>query len=738
MADEIDLEKIMAVFEKLEGGIKEKLQPYLDKLKELHIGTLKLSDVTKLLGDDVSKSLTTALDSIRGYSSVFGSFAEEAKHATDLVKGMFKETFESMNDIMETNGLAATDMIIALEPAIGLIDKSITGMGKLGDAGYEAGSKISTGFKSVAPLLERAFDGNGAAMKMFTAMSEGASNAIGLQRELVGVAIAQGRAASVTDTAAGSFKNMREAYIDNVDAAFKTARATGQTVEAVMDLERSIKLIPEAWGNKDNLIKASQLATAGMRSETEVGQQLSLMYTRLGSSMDDALKNLAYIQDQGRNSKLQMESFNDTVMTIAGSFKMLGDNTASTTNFVKAFDTAFRDSNISPEAMKQVIIGIGEGVQKMDVAKRAFVSGATGGPGGLAGAIQMDYAIQEGHADQVVRKTMLAMQSQFGGQVVTLKDAAQNPALAGELYKQVQYLTQVAGIAKDDKEAYRVLEAMKSGAIDILRPGAGDDDRGNALNRQLGLGRTEQERTNTTLMRIHQSMEATRLRQDDIYQVMLIQDPSIGDKIASMAQKMGVGIEMTTKDEAEMAHGGVRMLGSASQLAKNEHKEWSDMEIGGLDEETGVGKIFTKMKNNFGSVMSKIINDQSYTQTTKLSDIDVASEPRAGVKLDVGSRLQPTHRPPPGHEAGISNVTHEHRPNLGLPNLPPLKLPTVKGSGDDISVGDLPPLNITHSFEPIQIDITGLGDKKLTRFVDARVDSLRSEERGGAAHGGPR
>ena len=398
MADEIDIEKIEANLDKLSKGIRDKFEPWLQGLKDVGIKTTDISKVTTQLGEEAGKALTSVLDSVKGYASIFGGFAKEAVEATNTVKNFISESISSMDQVMKTHGFVGADIAIAFEPALGLIDKSITGMGKLSDSGYEAGSKISTGFAAVEPILARAFDGNGAAMKMFKAMSEGTSNAVGLQRELVGIAIAQGNAASVIDSSSNSFKNMSEMYRDNAIAAYEVARATGQTVGSVMDLERSVKLIPNALGDKDNLVKISQLATAGMRDETEVGKQLTTMYTRLGTSIDDSVKNLAYIQDQGQNSKLQMESFNNTVMEIAGSFKMLGDNTVATTNFVKAFDTAFAHSQISPEALKSVITSVGEGIQRMDVAKRAFVSGATGGPGGLAGAIQMDYAIQEGRA----------------------------------------------------------------------------------------------------------------------------------------------------------------------------------------------------------------------------------------------------------------------------------------------------------------------------------------------------
>jgi hypothetical protein len=160
--------------------------------------------------------------------------------------------------------------------------------------------------------------------------------------------------------------------------------------------------------------------------------------------------------------------------------------------------------------MQQVISSMTEGIRTMDRGRQAFISSATGGPGGLAGAFQMELAMQEGRMDEVLSKTMTAMQQQFGSQVLTLKDAAENPALAGEFYKQVQYLTQVAGVAKDDREAYRILEAMQSGVTDMLTP-AGEEDGTKALLSATERGTAEQQRTTSILTSMYQGFERAKL-----------------------------------------------------------------------------------------------------------------------------------------------------------------------------------------------------------------------------------
>jgi hypothetical protein len=111
------------------------------------------------------------------------------------------------------------------------------------------------------------------------------------------------------------------------------------------------------------------------------------------------------------------------------------------------------------------------GIQRMDIAHKAFISSAAGGPGGLAGAFEIDAALMKGGEALagVLGKVMTAMEQQFGGPAITPEDVVRTPALAGELMKQVAYLRDVAGIASTDVEAYNILGAMQRGAPDELQ-----------------------------------------------------------------------------------------------------------------------------------------------------------------------------------------------------------------------------------------------------------------------------
>ena len=700
MADvtEVTLEKGLDAAEKMAGAAKDKIIELIAQYQNLGKESISLTDISGKLGTEVSNAFSKVINSVTDITKLFGRFNDAATEATSTIKNLFNETISSFDTTIRDLNLTGVDIAVALEPMVGLVDKNITGMGKLGDAGYEAGSKITTAFKSIEPLLSGMLGGNNSpGMKLVSAMTEGSSRVIGMERELIGFAVAQGRVSSALDDSGSRFRNLNEDYRSFTAMTFNAAQATGQTVSSVMDLSKSLSTIPGAVDNGTAIIEVSRLATAVGRDQAEVAKQATEMYTKFGTSIQDATAAIGYIQDKAGDSKLRMEAFNQTVMQISSSFKMLGDNTVATTNFVSAFDKAFEHSKISPEAMKEVITSIGEGVQRMDVAKKAFVSGVTGGPGGLAGAIQMDYAIQEGHVDQVIRKTMLAMQSQFGGQIVTLKDAAQNPALSGELYKQMQYLTQVSGIAKDDQQAYRILEAMKSGVMDNLKPGAGEDEKKDAMGRQMDRGFDLQQQTQGTLMNIHQKMEQMRLRQDDIYHAMLIQNPDIVDNVAGQ-----LGINDTNT---------VIQMREAEEKSSNKSLP-NNMDFEQFTKSLGLDRVAKSMSAH--EALSVMSGEKSQSKQT-LRNIE-------------GSHVLPPHmehRPPPESDTGLSIHAMDLRKKIGLtPDIPGHRspiLPTAQRSARDI-IG-IQPVNVTGK---LKVELTGAMFKEpIIRDVNVEQDNTR-------------
>ena len=667
--------------------------------------TIKWSEVVKHVSPDIAASLHKILEKSQDLISSFFTMTEVGKETM----GAINSVGSAVKNMFADSDVGVSTFVMGMLDAKGLLDQNITGMGRLGDAGYEAGSKISTAFKSVEPIIKAAFQHQGLT-NLNKSIIEGTSRVIGLEREILNMATAQGTASKYFDEADHKVKGLTQAYQDYVAMSVSVARATGQTVGTAMELNKALASIPKALDDGDNAVKTSRLAAASGREQLLVAQQLSEMYTRLGTNVKDATEAVAYMQDKGGDSKLRMEAFNQTVMTIAGSFKMLGDNTLATTNFVKSFDKAFEDSKISPEAMKEVITSIGEGVSRMDVAKKAFVSGATGGPGGLAGAAQMDYAIQTGHADEVIKKTMLAMQSQFGGQVVTLKDAAQNPSLAGEFYKQIQYLTQVAGIAKDEDQAKRILEAMKSGVMDIMKPGAGLEEKDLSLTRQLDKGANIQSQTQTTLMGMHQLLEEARLKQDLFYQN---QFANVDKNIGSIAAKMGLGGIEAPPQEVGSGAGSASSTGMSGTAGNASYILPRSGDVGGND---------MSMSNTIHNLRLSLGRDIGTIPEQKTTTANIARNREVAEHHMLRQR--------PGTEAGISEIAPGHMPKVGAPDLPQLQLPSAAKAGEgDIRALESKPqeLNVT-----VKIDVD---QASVLRAVKAQIDRDDADRRASRTHG---
>lgn len=683
MDETINLDNAIKFAESLGGKAKDEAVKWFQTMKDGGKEIVSFSAIHEKMGEEVTKALHAAAQAAQ---NLFTSFLSLSSIGIE-VKEKTSSAVAGIAEIFKQSDIGISNAVMGTFDLLGVIDKSITGMGKLGESGLEASAKMTTAFKSVSPVLNSMFGNNSGIMNFTNAVIEGRDRVISLERELIGMALSQGRVADVSDDTAHRFKDMNESYTDYVNMSIKAATETGQTVASMMDLNKALSAIPGSLSSAEETVKASRLAAAAGMQQLDVAKQLADMYTRLGTSEKDAIENMAYMHDKAGDSKLRFESFNQTVLSIAGSFKMLGDNTNATTNFVNAFDKAFADSKISPEAMKEVITDIGQGIEKMDVAKQAFISGASGGPGGLAGAAQIQELMATGHMDEVIKKTMTVMQAQFGGQIVTRKEAAQNPALAGEWFKQTQYLTQTAGIAKDEKEANRILEAMKTGVMDMFKPGAAEGEKGLALEKQLGRGASLQEKTQTTLMSIHQTLEAGRLRQDQFYSKEFA---DVDKQLQIMANSMG--LVRDNREGRGAVHAGVRALARGEESAAYKKPDWDEM----LGSSFSLGGAGEKAKTDFNSFLTKM------------------SGGKTPAAHEVAESTMMRHQPPPGATAGISHIAPTHRPESGLPALPDVNkvtLPTLPTLGENEAAGTS---SIEHKFKDMNVNLTiDLGDHKV-------------------------
>lgn len=550
MADEIISIEALQKLKEMTGDIS--LDPIINGMKTAGDMTVKLGEIVGQVSPEIGERLKQMGESAKQGAESFGALGEVATGVGKAVQETWNKMTASSTAYIQEQvraGQGAETLaksMLLLEPALGILPQGVDGMGQFGSAGYEAGQKITDSFSNMKGMLQGIPGISEGMISTMERMASATDRAYAYQKGIIDIAVSQGQLSGIIDESTGSLEAHGAAMDEMQNMTFETAQRTGQTVEAVTNLAMAMKAIPGAMSEslfiggeyKNQLEVTSQIAAAFGQKQTEVAAQLDKMYTAVGLRGKGAYEAISLMYKAAADSKLRFDEFNNSVTNIATSFQMLGDNTEASINVVKAFDTAFKDSDISPQAMSKVIDSLGKGVEQMKAGQLAFVSAQTGGPGGLAGAFEMELAMQEGNMDEVLKKTMDAMTAQFGGEVLTLKDAARNPAMAGEFYKQVQYLTQVAGVAGSDREAYRILEAMKSGVTDMLEPGGAAAEGDDALLQVTNRGFDEQKRTTNELVRIHQQIERMNQLQAREFGTM---NTYLGEEVVGTQARMEMG-----------------------------------------------------------------------------------------------------------------------------------------------------------------------------------------------------
>lgn len=654
MVNEISLEQLKTWAENFSAP---GLTQMVEDLTKAGISAISVNDLTEKFGKtavDTWRNTSAAIvDATKNADEFFGALLNKDSFANSFMNSLSSgmTRFAEENDIA-TDGIATFGVtaLMAIEPFFGIVPDAAKNMGKLGGSAYDTGASIKTAFDGTKGALDALTAPLGkvgdALVSYIGKSSEGAAQAAGMQREIISLAAAQGSYNEIMGEANQSVANLNQRYLGLVDTAHISAAATGHTVASMMDLIKTMRTIPEVTdtaimvGEKhsNQLVVATQLATAYGKTHESVGTDLSAMYTNLGISGEKAFESLANIYAQAGDSKLRMEEFTKLVLNSANNFKLLGDNTAATTNIIKSFDNAFKDSDIGPAGIQKVVEGLVSGLDKMDLAQKAFVSGATGGPGGLAGAFQMDYAIQTGNIDEVLRKTMEAMQQQFSGPILTLKEAAENPELSGEFYKQVSFLKDVAGIAGSDREAYRMLEAMQSGVTDQIQLGTARDEDGGALESAVERGTEIQNAHTPILMGIHQEVEKFNLLQSA---GMLYAQNEIGDSLG----KLGVATELLDVN-ARSENFRERSNATGFVGADNEFRSAGDL-IRDLTESETLNNLYSAIKDKLPESALSILGMGSRAEITEkeLKEAPFGAAMRSPAEIGAGYPLLPGSGP---------------------------------------------------------------------------------------------
>lgn len=218
----------------------------------------------------------------------------------------------------------------------------------------------------------------------------------------------------------------------------------------------------------DAMVNTIQLARGLGIDHMEVikGQQEALF--NWDTSLEKTNQNLVYMNRVTQEMGINRDIMTSFLKEATSGTNQLADGTESAVTLMRTLGKTLMDNGMSARGTSEMISGLAQRMRGLDVGKAAFISGQAGGPGGLAGAFQVEKMKQENDVAGIATMAADAFKNMGINQVVTLDDVEKNDALAGELMKQTELL-KTLGLAKDTTEATRFLEAMKTGGFDELK-----------------------------------------------------------------------------------------------------------------------------------------------------------------------------------------------------------------------------------------------------------------------------
>lgn len=466
-----DLRNLGNQFDELQAPANQLIQ----KLGELGVAQISVAEAARELG--VSQDvLATALGKVKA------ALAQGAAY-WDLAAAKAK-MLGVVEDMLAGNTAKLSDQILkgalAFEPFLNVLAKSREGFGEMGKAGDTLGAQLGESVGRIAPLLgklgvpEAAIRG----VERWGASVDMARNA---ERGLLAMAAATGQMTELVGEGGANIDELNAKVATFAERNFQLANALGVSVKQASTFATTVGTsipgaLDEMMGAAEGLNKVMSAQEVGMRlvqagliKQKELTAGLDFAFVNFGRNMAQGNVLFSKIADQVDRLGMRMDILKKFTLDAAAAFKVYGDHTMGAMSIMEAFGPALQESGLGQQAITDIVMGVTGGIQKMDVAQKAFISGVTGGPGGLAGAFDIEAMLMGGKQGlaQVGEMVMQAMQTQFGGQALTPEDVQGNQVLAAELEKQIQLLGQVAGIT-DRGQAMQVLRAMQSGAVEKL------------------------------------------------------------------------------------------------------------------------------------------------------------------------------------------------------------------------------------------------------------------------------
>lgn len=388
--------------------------------------------------------------------------------------------------------------------------------GTLGDAVQKVGNIVGGNIPAAATQSIEALKGFA---KNF---SDNADKAKRFEIALLQSHAQTGRFSEIIKSSGQNFENLGNIMTNTNAELSALGKQTGLSHEQVSRFYFQLGKIPGALDevvsssmhgqSSISMLKATLSVAAGTgRNTEEVMQDLAKAFDDFGLSGQAALTQVARISDVMGKLGTSSQDTRHAFQTINDSMLLLGDQTEGTTKIIDNFFKSFKEgAGLSAKQSLNLITQMTTQIGNLNVAQKAFLSAQTGGPGGLMGAFQIEKELKEGKIDKVFDRVRQTLQKQFG-KIVTIDEASQSQQAAAMFQKQRTLLTSGAfgGIAKNEAEASKILEALKTGA----KPGqlGIEADKDQNLIRTIETGHEYQKRQVSTTNEMALSLDEIAL-----------------------------------------------------------------------------------------------------------------------------------------------------------------------------------------------------------------------------------
>jgi hypothetical protein len=409
----------------------------------------KITEIFSKFGAE-AKKLGDIFEALKGKGDISGFVEKNANLIGTLVRALIPPSQELSNVLKQYEKSSATFGL-----SLGETGKSIQQ--------YSAILNGITGDDKLGSLLQG-----------LTNIGAGADQAKQLENTFLGVSAAAGDlGGTLRKTLGEDFGNLDKKMEEFSKLTGQIGTATGTNALEVMKYALQLKQIPgameetvrvstEAGGTLGALEAIIKVSRGTYQDTGEVISTLNGLFKTLGTNTENALKIVSKMYEVGQSIKMPADVMKTYVTGAATAFKFLGDNTLSAMNIMEKMGGTLRAAGMGPQAVQEIVSGYLRGIETMDIAHKSFISGKTGGPGGLMGGFQLEQMLKEGKGEDVSAKVNQAMKSMFGGKIVDLKEASQSQGAASQMVKQVELLKSF-NLAQDKDQAYGVIAALKAG-----------------------------------------------------------------------------------------------------------------------------------------------------------------------------------------------------------------------------------------------------------------------------------